>query len=204
MLNKNETSNTLTTLTLVFYNMLKPVYCELLELLAYLQMQINILTKVKLSRLQFFLHLTVSSVLKSFVKSAVITDRHPNPLFSVCIISPNAERKTMQTNCVRKTGAVFFGGREIIRGNLTRAKSTRSIIEACCIIKTKTRSIIFNNAACFRFNNAACRFSTCKITPDNFLATKNDRTRFSHTVSLRYFSLTILQRYLGPNSTSFD
>ena len=78
----------------------------------------------------------------------------------------------MQTNCVRKTGAVFFGGREIIRGNLTRAKSTRSIIEACCIIKTKTRSIIFNNAACFRFNNAACRFSTCKITPDNFLATK--------------------------------
>ena len=43
----------------------------------------------------------------------------------------------MQTNCVRKTGAVFFGGREIIRGNLTRDKSTRSIIEACCIIKTK-------------------------------------------------------------------
>ena len=83
----------------------------------------------------------------------------------------------MQTNCVRKTGAVFFGGREIIRGYLTRAKSTRSIIEACCIIKTKTRSIIFNNAACFRFNaacfnNAACRFSTCKISPDNFPATK--------------------------------
>ena len=66
----------------------------------------------------------------------IITDRHPNPLFSVCIMSPNAERKIMQTNCVRKTGAVFFGGREIIRGNLTRAKSTRSIIEACCIIKT--------------------------------------------------------------------
>ena len=41
-------------------------------------------------------------------KSYVITDRHPNPLFSVCIISPNAERKIMQTNCVRKTGAVFF------------------------------------------------------------------------------------------------
>ena len=36
MLNKNETSNTLTTLTLLFYNMLKRVYCELLELLAYL------------------------------------------------------------------------------------------------------------------------------------------------------------------------
>ena len=32
---------------------------------------------------------------------------------------------------VRKAGAVFFGGREIIRGNLTRAKSTRSII--CCV-----------------------------------------------------------------------
>ena len=45
----------------------------------------------------------------------------------------------MQTNCVRKTGAVFFGGKENIRGNLTRAKSTRSIIE--------TRSIILNNAA---------------------------------------------------------
>ena len=85
----------------------------------------------------------------------------------------------MQTNCVRKTGAVFFGGREIIRGNLTRAKSTRSIIEASCII--------FNNAACFRFdnaacfNNAACRFSTWKITPDNFPLTKKDCTRFSHT-----------------------
>ena len=69
--------------------------------------------------------------------------------------------------------------------------------KACCIIKTKTHSIIFNNAACFRFNsaacfnNAACRFSTCKITPDNFSATKKDRTRFSHTVSLHYFSLDI-------------
>ena len=59
----------------------------------------------------------------------IITDRHPNPLFSVCIISPNAERKIMQTKCVRKTGAVFFGAREIIRGNLTRAKSARSIIK---------------------------------------------------------------------------
>ena len=35
----------------------------------------------------------------------------------------------MQTKCVRKTGAVFFGVREIIRGNLTRAKSARSIIK---------------------------------------------------------------------------
>ena len=41
------------------------------------------------------------------------------------------------------------------------------------------------------FNNAACRFSTCKITPDNFPATKKDRTRFSHTLSLYYFSLRI-------------
>ena len=69
--------------------------------------------------------------------------------------------------------------------------------KACCIIKTKTRSIIFNNAVCFRFNsaacfnNAACRFRTCKITPDNSPATKKDRTRFSHTVSLHYFSLDI-------------
>ena len=30
---------------------------------------------------------------------------------------------------MRKAGAVFFGGREITRGNLPRAKSTRSIIE---------------------------------------------------------------------------
>ena len=72
----------------------------------------------------------------------IITDRHPNLLFSVCIISPNAERKIMQTNCVRKTDAVFFGGREIIRGNLTRAKSTRSIIETRSIIKPKTSCII--------------------------------------------------------------
>ena len=43
----------------------------------------------------------------------------------------------MQTNCVRKTGAVFFGGREIIRGNLTRAKSTRSIIRNAALLKLK-------------------------------------------------------------------
>ena len=47
---------------------------------------------------------------------------------------------------------------------------------------------LFNNAACL--NNAACRFSTCKITPDNFPATKKDRSRFSHTVSLHYFLST--------------
>ena len=50
--------------------------------------------------------------------SYIITDRYSNPLFSVSIVSPNAEIKIMQTNCVRKTGAVLFGGREIIRGNL--------------------------------------------------------------------------------------
>ena len=56
---------------------------------------------------------------------------------------------------------------------------------------------IFNNAACSRFNNAACvskaecRFSTCKITPDNFPATEKAHTRFSHTVSLDHFSLGI-------------
>ena len=81
---------------------------------------------------------------------SIITDRHPNPLFSVCIISPNVGRKIMQTNCVRKTGAVFFGSRKIISGNLTRAKSTRSII------RPKTSCIIKNNAACFSFSNAAC------------------------------------------------
>lgn len=47
----------------------------------------------------------------------------------------------MQTYCVRKRGAVFFGGHgEIIRGS---AKSKRSII------KPKTNYIIKNNAACF-------------------------------------------------------
>ena len=50
----------------------------------------------------------------------------------------------MQTYCVRKRGAIFFGGHgEIIRGSLTRAKSKRSII------KPKTNYIIKNNAACF-------------------------------------------------------
>ena len=79
------------------------------------------------------------------------------------------------------------------QSHLTTAAGLKWIYacKAWCIIKTKTRSIIFNNAACFRFNNAACRFSTCKITPDNFPATKKDRTRFSHTVCLHYFSLDI-------------
>ena len=65
----------------------------------------------------------------------------------------------MQTYCVRKTGAVFFGGREIIRGNLTRAKSKRSII------KPKTSCIIKNNAACFSFNNVACFTCTYPLPP---------------------------------------
>ena len=60
----------------------------------------------------------------------IITDRHPNLVFSVCIASPNTKKKIMQTNCVRKGGAVFFGGHgEIIRGGLTHAKSKRSIIK---------------------------------------------------------------------------
>ena len=46
----------------------------------------------------------------------------------------------MQTNCVRKTGAVFFGSREIIRGNLKRAKSTRSIIETRSISSNGNRT----------------------------------------------------------------
>ena len=100
----------------------------------------------------------------------IITDRHPSPLFSVCIISPNVERKIMQTNCVRKTGAVFFGSREIIRGNLTRAKSTRIIIETRCIIKPQTSCIIKNNAVCFSFNNAAC-FTCIYPLPPYFLQT---------------------------------
>ena len=105
----------------------------------------------------------------------IITDRHPNPLFwSVCIISPNVERKIMQTNCVRKTGAVFFGTREIIRGNLTRAKSTRSIIETRSTIKSKTSGIIKNNAACFSFNNAAC-FTCIYPLPRYFLQTRNNQ-----------------------------
>lgn len=67
----------------------------------------------------------------------------------------------MQTNCLRKTGAVVFGSREIIRGNLTRAKLTHSII------KPKTSYIIKNNAACFSFNNAAC-FTCIYLLPPYF------------------------------------
>ena len=104
----------------------------------------------------------------------IITDRHPNPLFSVCIISPNAERKILQTNCVRKTGAVFFGSREIIRGNLKRAKSTRSIIETRSIIKPKTSCIIRNNAGCFSFNNAACFTCIYPLPTYFFLLTRNN------------------------------
>ena len=48
--------------------------------------------------------------------------------------------------------------------------------------------LIMLHACC---NNAARRFSTFKITPDNFPATKKDPTHFSHTVSLHYFSLGI-------------
>ena len=62
----------------------------------------------------------------------------------------------------------FFGGREIIRGNLTRAKSAHSIIK----IKTSYMYIIKNNAACFSFNNAAC--FTCIYSP-YFLLTRNNQ-----------------------------
>ena len=62
----------------------------------------------------------------------------------------------MQANCVRKTGAVFFGGREIIRGNLTRAKSTRGIIETRSIIKPKTSCIIKNNSFLVAFSTRTC------------------------------------------------
>ena len=55
----------------------------------------------------------------------------------------------------------------------------------------KLKHAAFNNAPSFRFNDAACLFITCKITPDNFLATKKDRARFPHTVGLHYFSLGI-------------
>ena len=35
----------------------------------------------------------------------------------------------MQTECVRKTGAVCFGGREIIGGYLRRAKSAAALLQ---------------------------------------------------------------------------
>ena len=44
----------------------------------------------------------------------------------------------MQTNCVRKTGAVFFGGREIIRGNLTRAALLKIMLRVLVLIKQHT------------------------------------------------------------------
>ena len=115
----------------------------------------------------------MAKIYERLLSTNIITDRHPNPLFSVCIISPNTERKILQTNCVRKTGAVFFGSREIIRGNLKRAKSTRSIIETRSIIKLKT-SCIRNNAACFSFNNAACFTCIYPLPPYFFLLTRNN------------------------------
>ena len=93
----------------------------------------------------------------------IIADRHPSPLFSVCITSLNTKRKTMQTQCMRKTGVVFFGVSEIIRGNLTHAKLTHSII------KPKPSCIIKNNAACFSFN--ACIYPLAKHFPPDFLLT---------------------------------
>ena len=87
----------------------------------------------------------------------IITYRHPNPLFSVCIISPNAERKIMQTKCVRKTGAVFFVAGKLSGVILHVLNRHAALLKhGGSIIKTKTSCIIKNNAACFSFNNAAC------------------------------------------------
>ena len=147
-------------------------------------LQLNILTGTFLliscsntfQTVLWFVHGQGQNITKEFVRfhdnSLTMTDRHPNPLFSVCIISPNAQRKIMQTKYVRKTGTVFFGGREIIRGSFTRAKSARSII------KTKTSCIIKNNAACFSFNNAACFtfiYPLVKHFPPYFLLTRNNQ-----------------------------
>ena len=64
-------------------------------------------------------------------------------------------------------------------------------VKNAALLKLKHAALFLANAACFRLNNAACRFTTCKINPDNFPATQNNHTRFSHTVSLYYFSLRI-------------
>ena len=69
----------------------------------------------------------------------------------------------MQNNCVRKTGAVFFGGREIIRGNLTRAKSTSSITETRSIIKIAYVTVTLNKNITERHKLFNSLFSTIKI-----------------------------------------
>ena len=76
-------------------------------------------------------------LLAEVIISIIITDRHPNPLFSVYIISPNVERKIMQTNCVRETGAVFFGSREIIMGNLNVLNRHAALLKHAALLNLK-------------------------------------------------------------------
>ena len=98
--------------------------------------------------------------------SLIITDRHPNPLFSVCIISPNAERKIMQT---------------WVRSFLVAGKLSGVILHVLnrhAALLKHGGSNIKNNAACFSFNNSAC--FTCiyplvKHFPPYFLLTRNNQ-----------------------------
>ena len=61
-------------------------------------------------------------------------------------LSPNAKRKIMQTYCVRKMGAVFFGGREILHMLNPQAALLKIMLH-------------------FSFNNAACFTSTYPLPP---------------------------------------
>ena len=49
----------------------------------------------------------------------IFTIQYPVPLFSLCTKSLIAVLK-VQNNCLRKTGAVLFVSREIIRGNIIK------------------------------------------------------------------------------------
>ena len=50
----------------------------------------------------------------------------------------------MHTNCVRKMGAVFFGGREIIRGNLIRVNRHAPLLnlKQASLLKTMLRVLV--------------------------------------------------------------
>ena len=69
-------------------------------------------------------------------------------------------------------------------------------VKHAALLKLKDPALfLIMHAACFRFNNAACFNNAVDLArlrlPDNFPATKKDRTCFSHTVSLYSFSLSI-------------
>ena len=48
----------------------------------------------------------------------------------------------MQTNCVRKTGAVFFGSREIIGGNLNVLNRHAALLKHAALLNLKQAALL--------------------------------------------------------------